>query len=514
MEDGIESLRNAGDAVIKDLRLMLSATLTMVLIVTPGLAASFVAASSPVPLPANRSDNTGSTAQGSMAESVITLGAIEQAIGWQTTQSVDRSDSSNPDYRYVGEVGTLALTETRATDVGAWTDITQVEAGYRHTVGLKADGTVVAVRDSSDTDYGECSVAGWTDIIQVSAGAYHTVGLRNDGTVVAVGRNKNGECNVGDWTDIAQVTAGGALAGGHTVGLKHDGTVVAVGFDDFDQCQVSDWENIVQVSAGRHFTVGLKADGTALAIGRNYYGQTDVADWEDIVQISAGAWHTVGLRSDGTLIAVGCNDWNDQWGQCEICDWTGVVQASAGGYHTLGLNASGVVLAAGANLPRDYGQCDVEGWTNIVQVDAGKFHSAGLKADGTVVAVGGLVATSRCFVATAVYGTPLAEEIDILRQFRDRHLLTNPLGEALTDLYYEVSPPMADFITQHPGLKPMARACLFPVVALSAFMIKMPPIDSTTAIVLLALIFLTLVAAVAAVRSARRLRVLPTGPPV
>jgi len=81
-------------------------------------------------------------------------------------------------------------------DVGGWTNITQVEAGYRHTVGLKADGTVVAVRDNEvGINYGECNVGGWTDIIQVSAGGYHTVGLKADGTVVAVGRNEHGECD-------------------------------------------------------------------------------------------------------------------------------------------------------------------------------------------------------------------------------------------------------------------------------------------------------------------------------
>ena len=37
----------------------------------------------------------------------------------------------------------------------------------------------------------------------ISAGYAHTVGLRSDGTVVAVGNNDDGQCDVSDWTDIA-----------------------------------------------------------------------------------------------------------------------------------------------------------------------------------------------------------------------------------------------------------------------------------------------------------------------
>ena len=74
---------------------------------------------------------------------------------------------------------------------------------------------------------------------------------------------------------------------------------------------------------------------------------------------------------------------------------------------------------------------------------------------------------ARCFIATAAYGTPMAEEIQILRDFRDEYLLTNPLGQAFVGLYYKLSPPIADFITERPSLKPIVRAGLVPVVAVS-----------------------------------------------
>jgi hypothetical protein len=77
-----------------------------------------------------------------------------------------------------------------------------------------------------------------------------------------------------------------------------------------------------------------------------------------------------------------------------------------------------------------------------------------------------------CFIATAAYGTPMAEEIQVLRDFRDEYLLTNPAGQALVGLYYRVSPPMAEFITEHPSLKPIVRTGLLPAVALSTIAVK------------------------------------------
>ena len=125
-----------------------------------------------------------------------------------------------------------------------WGEITPretVSAGDEHTVGLKADGTVVATEYIGDYYSGQCDVDGWTDIVAVSAGYYHTVGLKADGTVVAVGSNFSGQCDVDGWTDIVAVSAGLS----HTVGLKADGTVVAVGYNDNGQCDVDGWTDIL-----------------------------------------------------------------------------------------------------------------------------------------------------------------------------------------------------------------------------------------------------------------------------
>jgi len=249
-----------------------------------------------------------------------------------------------------------------------------VAGGALHTVGLRLDGTVVAV---GYNEYAECVVGGWTDVIQVLAGTYHTIGLKADGTVITTGWCVYEQCNVGGWTDIIQV-AGSFF---HTVGLKSDGTVVAVGDDENGQCDVGSWTDIVQVAAGAYHTVGLKADGTVAAVGNNGWGQCNVAGWTDIVQVAAGCRHTVGLRSDGTVVAVG----GDFVGQYTVGDWTDIVQVAAGYGHTVGLRSDGTVVAVGDNTS---GQCNVGGWTDIIQVAAGYHHTLGLRSDGTVVAVG------------------------------------------------------------------------------------------------------------------------------
>ena len=65
-----------------------------------------------------------------------------------------------------------------------------------------------------------------------------------------------------------------------------------------------------------------------------------------------------------------------------------------------------------------------------------------------------------CFVATAAYGTPTAKQIDLLREFRDVVLLKSTVGSQFVALYYQVSPPIADFIAGNELLTTLVRELL------------------------------------------------------
>jgi len=73
--------------------------------------------------------------------------------------------------------------------------------------------------------------------------------------------------------------------------------------------------------------------------------------------------------------------------------------------------------------------------------------------------------TGGCFIATAAYGTSTAEQIDVLREFRDSVLLESTAGSVFVSLYYQLSPPVADFIAGNELLRTMVRELLIdPIV--------------------------------------------------
>jgi len=69
--------------------------------------------------------------------------------------------------------------------------------------------------------------------------------------------------------------------------------------------------------------------------------------------------------------------------------------------------------------------------------------------------------SSSCFVATVAYGTPLTEELDILRLWRDKVLKLSKLGSAFVRYYYRYGPYLATIVEKSDWLKAVVRKFIF-----------------------------------------------------
>ena len=77
-----------------------------------------------------------------------------------------------------------------------------------------------------------------------------------------------------------------------------------------------------------------------------------------------------------------------------------------------------------------------------------------------------------CFIATAAYGYYAAPEVQALRDFRDRYLMTSTPGRAFVAWYYRHGPAGAALLNAHPVYKPVVRAALMPAVGAALFMTR------------------------------------------
>ena len=118
----------------------------------------------------------------------------------------------------------------------------------------------------------------------------------------------------------------------------------------------------------------------------------------------------------------------------------------------------------------------------------------------------GIEKLNPCFIATAAYGTPTADQVRTLLEFRDTYLLTNRAGCALVRTYYRLSPPVARFIEGWPSGKKLVRAALTPVVLVARVALNSPVACAAAFAAAVALSFSLTAFPVSRVRRRRRIR--------
>jgi hypothetical protein len=69
-----------------------------------------------------------------------------------------------------------------------------------------------------------------------------------------------------------------------------------------------------------------------------------------------------------------------------------------------------------------------------------------------------------CFIATAAYGSVMADDVDMLRRFRDALLRRSVLGELAVETYYMFGPAVGNVVGESDLLRHTARDLLAPVV--------------------------------------------------
>lgn len=77
-------------------------------------------------------------------------------------------------------------------------------------------------------------------------------------------------------------------------------------------------------------------------------------------------------------------------------------------------------------------------------------------------------ALQSCFIATAAYGSSQADDVELLRQFRNEYLLTNPIGRGFVRAYYYLSPPVAEVIHERPWARQLTLLALSPLVLIAS----------------------------------------------
>lgn len=214
---------------------------------------------------------------------------------WTDIVSISMGDQFIVGLKRDGTVVAAGIDGYGETNVSSWKDIVDIDTGWQHTVGLDKYGNVYVAGKNAKELQEEiaCKANEWSNLTAIAIGGStgsgthgdgHIVGLKQDGSVVAVGDNEFNQCNVtgSEWHDIIAISAGAY----HTIALRNDGKVLTTqDKSDFAESynEITAWKNIVAVSAGYGFTLALTENGNVKSAGNHDDGQREGVNlWENI----------------------------------------------------------------------------------------------------------------------------------------------------------------------------------------------------------------------------------------
>jgi Regulator of chromosome condensation (RCC1) repeat len=298
--------------------------------------------------------------------------AVQAAIGEPTAYALledgtvvawgpnDEGQLGNGPMGAGGELAIYRKPSVTPVPVTGLTDIIQVEAGTKHAVALRKDGTVWAwgtrdegaLGDGTPTTLrptraiGPIRVPGVDGITQIAVVRSHNLALRADGHVMSWGSNSDGELGNGTrnagWTaaevtgldHVVAIAAGTGGGKGVSGAVRDDGTVWLWGTNTSAQMGNGAGPMSPDDPGGRNL-LPVQVKGVAGA-----------------KSLSLGLGHAAALLRDGTLMMWG----HDGWGQIGV--------GTSGFYHERPVKVTGI--------------------TNVAAVYLGGPHSFAVKTDGSL----------------------------------------------------------------------------------------------------------------------------------
>jgi len=82
------------------------------------------------------------------------------------------------------------------------------------------------------------------------------------------------------------------------------------------------------------------------------------------------------------------------------------------------------------------------------------------------------------------------KHVKILTEFKDKRLVTNPIGHSIVDAYYTLSPPVVSYLHKHPSARAIVRYALIPITGMAYLSLSINPSVLLFAFALLLLIII------------------------